>query len=426
MVSLRLRSRTPLILIGLLLLLQVLEPWHVWLHLLLALGGLLAVSYYWARQMRDQVTPRREMSRGWLFVGDRLEEQFQLENRSFLPLLWAEIVDHSTVPGYSANIVQVADGRSTRRWTTRGICLQRGAFTLGPWEVRTGDPFGLFTVRLLVTETSPVMVYPPVVRVPPLPVPVGRASGRSRTLRRGIETTTDASGVRDYQPGDPVHRVHWRSVARQDRWMVKEFDLEPSGDLWIVLDLQESVQAGEGEESTLEYGVILAASLLAHTLSENRAVGLMAFGQSFSFLMPARGPAQLWNGLRTLATLQSGKLPLQDVLGKMQPNVRPGTTLAIITPSTSPAWLGEVARLQARGVTAAAILLEAGSFGGQGMTERDEMNGLRQALARLRIPNLIIRQGHPFVPWLRPKRKRTVYRTLATGRVIAMEVSEEV
>ena len=60
--------------------------------------------------------------------------------------------------------------------------------------------------------------------------------------------------------------------------MVKEYDREPSGDLWICLDMDAAVQVGEGEESTEEYGVILAASSAAEWLRANRAVGLVAFG----------------------------------------------------------------------------------------------------------------------------------------------------
>ncbi|MBC7225033.1 MAG: hypothetical protein H5T59_12305, partial [Anaerolineae bacterium] len=70
------RSWVPVALVGVLHLLQLVEPWEVYLYLLLGLGGLLGVSYYWARQMRDGVALRREAPSGWLFVGDALEEVF--------------------------------------------------------------------------------------------------------------------------------------------------------------------------------------------------------------------------------------------------------------------------------------------------------------------------------------------------------------
>ncbi len=425
--SLRLRTWVPVALWGVLLVLQVLEPWDVYLYFLLGLGGLLAASYYWAREMRRKVSLRREMPTGWLFVGDTLEETFHLRNRSWLPVLWVEVVDRSDVPGYSASMVQAADGHETKRWKVRGTCTRRGAFRLGPWEARLGDPFGLFAVTLHYPEEVPLMVYPPVVRLPALTLPPGQATGRSGLARPGMEATTDAASVRDYLPGDSLRRVHWRSVARLGRWLVKEFDVEPSGDLWIVLDLDSSVQAGEGEESTLEYGVVLAASLLALTLADRRAAGLVAFGEKRDFLMPSLVPEQLAQALRMLAGARPGPVPLQQVLRKVQPNIRRGTAVALITPSTSSDWLAEVARLRKRQGAATAILLDAASFGDSPSDAAPEgLLGLRQALAMLGVPSFVVSRGYPFVPWLRRKRRRTVYRTLATGRVIPVDVVEEV
>lgn len=425
--SLRLRTWVPVVLWGVLLVLQVLEPWDVYLYFLLGLGGLLGASYYWAREMRQKVSLRREMPTGWLFVGDTLEEIFHLTNRSWLPVLWAEVVDHSDVPGYCASVVQAADGHGSRRWKARGTCTRRGAFRLGPWEVRLGDPFGLFEVTLRYPEEAPLMVYPPVVRLPSLTLPPGQAAGRSGLARPGVEATTDAASVRDYLPGDSLRRVHWRSVARLGRWVVKEFDVEPSGDLWIVLDLDSSVQAGEGEESTLEYGVVLAASLLALTLADRRAAGLVAFGEEADFLMPSLVPEQLAQALRILAQARPGPTPLQEVLRKMQPNIRRGTAVALITPSVSSEWLAEVARLRQREVAATAILLDTASFrDSQAETPPKGLLGLRQALAMLGVPSFVISRGYPFIPWLRRRRRRTVYRALATGRVIPVDVVEEV
>lgn len=424
--TLQVRSWVPVALVGLLLLLQLVEPWEVYLYLLLGLGGLLGVAYYWARQMRDGVSLRREAPSGWLFVGDTLEEVFHLTNRSWLPVLWVEVVDHSDVPGYTASIVQGADGHAVKRWRTRGVCQRRGAFHLGPWEARLGDPFGLFAVTLRFPEEVPVAVYPPVVRLPSLALPRGGAEGRSGVLRAARTTTTDASSVRDYLPGDSLRRIHWRSVARLDRWVVKEYDVEPSGDLWVVLDLERGVQVGEGEESTLEYGVVLAASLVALTLADHRAAGLVAFGERPAFLMPSQAPEQLAQVLRLLAQARAGAFPLKEVLRCMQGNIRRGTAVALVTPSLAPDWLGEVARLRQRDVTVTAILLDATSFGdARAVAGGQPLLGLRQTLARVGVPSFVVTKGYPFVPWLRRRRRRTVYKALATGRVIPVEVVEE-
>ncbi len=278
-------------LVALFVVLQIITPSRAWIALILSLGGTLAAGYYWARQMAGNVTLTREQHYNWVHVGDLLEERFTLINSSPLPVVWVEVDDRSDLPDYTARSVRSAGGHQTLEWRIEGICRRRGLFTLGPWQAHISDPFGLFLVTFDYPETRSILIYPPVVHLPTLPLPRGAATGTGRTSRRALDVTTNAAGVRQYAQGDSLNRIHWPTTARLDRLMVKTFDLEPSGDLWIVLDLDAAVQAGDGEESTEEYGVILAASLADKTLRENRAVGLAAYGRRRPSQTPMRIPS---------------------------------------------------------------------------------------------------------------------------------------
>src|SRR5690606_29025177 len=88
-----------------------------------------------------------------------------------------------------------------------------------------------------------------------------------------------AATVSEYRPGDSLRHVHWMSTARRGRMMVKELEIEPSGNVWVVLDLDQRVQQGSGPMGTLEHGIVVAASLAADLLSgrDQRAVGLLAY-----------------------------------------------------------------------------------------------------------------------------------------------------
>ena len=101
-IAIQLRSRWIWGPIVLLFVLQMVIPSRAWVALLVGLGGSLGLGYYWARQMSEKMTITREQYYGWAHVGDLLEEQFTLQNGSFLPVLWVEIDDHSTLPGYTA------------------------------------------------------------------------------------------------------------------------------------------------------------------------------------------------------------------------------------------------------------------------------------------------------------------------------------
>ena len=115
-------------------------------------------------------------------------------------------------------------------------------------------------------------------------------------------STPNVSSVRDYRPGDAFNRIHWPTSARTNRLMVREFELDPTADVWIVLDLNADVHAGSGLESTEEYAVTAAASLARHLLDQGRAVGLV----SQTATLPAdRGPRQVERILEVLALVRA-------------------------------------------------------------------------------------------------------------------------
>src|SRR5207247_206785 len=80
-------------------------------------------------------------------------------------------------------------------------------------------------------------------------------------------------GIREYQPGDAMNRIHWPSSVRHRRLHVKEFELDKTADLWLYLDLDERWHSGEGEDSSEERCVTVAASVVAKALREHRNVG---------------------------------------------------------------------------------------------------------------------------------------------------------
>jgi uncharacterized protein (DUF58 family) len=435
--SIRLRSKWLLALLAIPFLLEWIVPHRAWVATFLGLGGALGLAYLWARQLARKLGLSREQRYGWVHVGDVLEERFTLTNDALLPALWAEIDDRSDLPGYSARSVRSAGSQQTIRWRTQGVCRQRGLFTLGPWQVHTGDPFGFFQVTLTYPQSQSILIYPPVVHLPTIQLPRGAATGAGRTSRRAVELTTNASGVRAYTPGDSINRIHWRTTAHHDHLMVKTFDLEPSGDLWIVLDMDAAVQAGEGEESTEEYGVILASSLADRMLRQNRAVGLVAYGTISTvqapeprplpiLVQPQKGKAQQWRILQALATVRAGgRWPLARVLAEMDHNLGRGMTLAVITPSCDPAWTAGLLPPMRRGVAPTVLLLDATSFvvQGQEVEERNSLEAIAGLLAELGVSSHRISRGMPFRPIVEHERSGPPQlRVLSgTGRVIVVD-----
>jgi uncharacterized protein (DUF58 family) len=291
------------------------------------------------------------------------------------------------------------------------------------------DPFGFFEVTHQHSSTTTIMVYPRASYLPDLELPRGRASGRASSTERAATETITVGGLRDYVPGDNLRRIHWRATARHDRLMVREFDREPSGDLWLIVDMDAAVQGGKGAEATQEYAVILAASLAAQFVreGERRAVGLVASGRNPVLLAPGRGQAQLWRILRALAEVEPGSgRSLDAVLDDFGRSLGSGRTLVVITPSQAPAWVGSLLGLMTHDNAPAVLLIDGPTFDPPYGTP-EGVAGIRSLLDSLRIPHYVMSQGFPFRPVERIRRTRTELRTLgATGRVIEVSVEEEV
>jgi uncharacterized protein (DUF58 family) len=426
---LRPASYLPFIAWGLLLFMQLISPARAWSWLLVGLGTLLGISYWWARNLRDQVTLSRQVVGTWVVAGDQLREEFTLTNLGRVPALWAQVCDHSAVPGYHADRVESAGPGTERRWTYAGVCERRGVFRLGPWDLRMADPFGFFEVTQHYASTTTIMVYPRASHLPELDFPRGRTTGRTTTSERSLLETINVGGLRDFVAGDSLRRVHWKASARHDRLMVREFDREPTGDLWLVLDMDAAVQAGRGAEATQEYAVVLAASLAAQFLreGERRAVGLLTSGQTPVLLSPGHGQAQLWRILQALAEAEPAPdRPLSRVLDDFARTLGSGRTLVLITPSQDPAWVGSLLGVIERGNAPAVLLLDSTTFDPPRGTS-EALSGIRGLLVAQRIQNYVVAQGFPFRPLERIRRQRRELRTLSgTGRVIEVSVEEEV
>ncbi|MGQ9767645.1 MAG: DUF58 domain-containing protein [Anaerolineae bacterium] len=426
---LRIATPWPFVAWAALLVMQIISPGQAWSWPLVGLGVLIALAYVYARALRDGVTGRRQTLGTWVIAGDRLLERFTLTNNSSLPVLWARVVDASDVPGYRVDRVETVSASGQREWTAAGVCQRRGVFRLGPWALELADPAGFFRVEQRYPATTTIMVYPRAAFLPPIELPRGRAAGRASSSQRAVEETVLVGSARQYVPGDPLRHIAWRSTARHDALMVREFDREPSGDLWLVVDLDAGVQAGRDAEATQEYAVILAASLAARFLrqGERRAVGLLASGRNTVLLPPGRGQAQLWRILQALAEAEPAPgMPLEKLLQQAGPSLGSGRTLVVLTPAQDPGWVAQLLPLMRRGNAPTAVLLDATTFDPPA-GDVLRLAGLRRLLAEQRIPSTVVAQGFPFQPVERFRRRREEMKVLAgTGRVIPVQVEEEV
>lgn len=329
------------------------------------LALVIVLSWLWTYFNVRDLDVEREGPEARANIGDVIRERITVRNRGVIPKPWLEIVDSSTLPGHEASMAINLPAREKRSWRIQTTCTQRGRFTLGPLTIVASDPVGLFRRERQLSGRGTLLVYPNTVPLPNFSLPGGELSGESRVKSRTHAVTPNASGIREYNPGDSLNRIHWLSSARTGRMMVKEFELDPSSEVWLVLDMEQAVQAGTGQESTEEYGVTIAASIARRLVESNRSVGLIAYGEYHELVHTDRGDRQIQKLLESLALVRAtGHVPLAEVIAAESTRFGRNSTLVVITPSTAEAWTHSLQHQTHRGVRAMAIVLEAATFGG--------------------------------------------------------------
>jgi uncharacterized protein (DUF58 family) len=422
------RARLVTILFALSLTSALITGHDVYFNLSYMLGGLLIVSFIWSRFALQGVVVERTPWTNRAQVGRHFIERFMLANNSKIPKVWVETRDLSDLPGYKITTVTVWLGfrgpsqrgahsavtvtlglypHQARDWTIRTLCTQRGRFQLGPLTIRSSDPFGLFPSEKRLPTRQNIVVLPMTVPIGYFPLPSGRLPGGEALRRRTHQITPNASTVREYVPGDSLSRIHWKSTARRRELMVKEFELDPLAEIWIILDAyrdiqferptqaeEEVVQLGQPYRlppSTFEYAVATAASLALHFMERNRAIGLVSYGQMRNVIQPETGTAHQSRLLESLAVVEpEGEYPLEDLLKIESPRIPQGATVILITSSGTESMISGMRQMMHAGKQPVLLLIEPSSFGGS-----ENTLAASQAARRSNIPVREIRYGEP-------------------------------
>lgn len=387
--------------------LSQLNQWSILDKVFFALVGILLVAWLWSRVSLRGLVLTRDTRTDRAQVGQPLVERVRIENRSKLSKLWVEVADQSDLPGHRVSRVVYLGPHDSNRWRVETICARRGRFRIGPIALRSGDPFGLFPAETVVPQTGELLVYPATVDLSAFALPVGELPGGSANQRRTPFITPNASGVREYFAGDAFNRISWTATARAGKLMVKEFELDPTADIWIALDLNAGVQAGArpisafpnfsgGEvplsfwlDSTEEYGVTIAASIARHFLNQNRNVGIIANAHRHISIPTDRGGRQMLKILEQLAVARAdGTTPFGEMLMAEGGQFTRNSTVIAISPSTDEEWVQALIGIVSRRVQAVAITLEPSTFGSAG-TSLFIVSGL----ASVGIPTYLVKYG---------------------------------
>jgi uncharacterized protein (DUF58 family) len=248
--------------------------------------GVIIISWVLVNGWSTNLSATREMSRKRLKIGDSAAIVIVLENKSWIPVPWLLVEDllprralmfsppNLQLSGRRLQLVSFR-GRARKTITYQLKCNNRGYYQLGPLVAETGDVFGLYRRYRVLSEPSFLLVMPEVIPLEGFDIASRRPIGEVLMSHRLFEDPKRIEGVRDYQSGDPLNRVHWKSTARTGTLQSKLYEPSTVAGATLLIDFHEQSFPADGEPVRSELVVTAAASIAGAIFSMGQQVGLV-------------------------------------------------------------------------------------------------------------------------------------------------------
>lgn len=238
-----------------------------------------SITYTMLKNVRiTRRTPVRGM------VGELLSVEVDLQNTMPIMSTWMmsvrDEIAFDSDRWFPAILFTRVPPHSTQTGHYQVRFMHRGRHRFGPLHLASRFPLGLVERGMTVRETGEMLIYPR----------IGRLSPRWKQQLVGaselIETPQPRLGVfedeyhhlREYRPGDNPRAIHWRSSARRNALIVREYQQNREHHMLVVIDLAETSPGRSSSDPRIEQVLSVSATLCAEHRRECRGAFLTVLG----------------------------------------------------------------------------------------------------------------------------------------------------
>jgi uncharacterized protein (DUF58 family) len=281
---------------------------------------------------------------GGISAGDLLQVEFVATNRRRRLPSWALTIDdrirREGAPESEAiirarTLIPCVMPGATAKQSYRGRVMRRGKYVFGPLRVSTRFPFGLVRGSIVLSQEQSFLVAPRLGRLTPLWQRLQQSSdlGTSNVARRQGLLEGDFYGLRDWRQGDSRRWIHWRTTARRQSPVVRQFEQQRNQDLVLIVELWQPERPTSTDLDNVELAISFAASIVADLCRRGgRTLWVATAAQSPQF---TSGPASLAltrEVMDTLAVAEATSLDrLPGSVAKALEVARPGANAILIS-----------------------------------------------------------------------------------------------
>ncbi|WP_189022954.1 DUF58 domain-containing protein [Paenibacillus albidus] len=264
--------------------------------ILSTLALLMVLTVIYQRSALRHVSYKRYFSEQAVFEGDRLEMVEEIVNAKLLPLPWLRL-ESSIARGLEFGIQEnlgISTGEIYQNHVSmfflkpyRHIkrrhsvsCNKRGFYRLESVTMTTGDLFGLARKVKTFPLQLELLVYPGLLDIGNLPLPVHSWLGELPVKRWMVEDPFLTAGIREYSAGDSMGLINWKATARTGVMQVHKKDYSADTRLVICLNVEisESMWRNVTDVQRIEQGIRYAATVAEYALLHGIETGFICNG----------------------------------------------------------------------------------------------------------------------------------------------------
>ncbi|MCH8828049.1 MAG: DUF58 domain-containing protein [Planctomycetes bacterium] len=290
-----------------------------------------------------RIRVRREVPER-MMAGDRITVQLVIENDKRRLSSWLmDVADRIRGQGE-----ELTTGVMFTRVPPRGQCrgryelrlMQRGRYIFGPISASTRFPLGFVERGLDFPQTDEILVYPRLGRLLPAFEQVQSTDSELAHRQQPQVSVYDDEfhRLRSFRWGDNPRAIHWRTSARRNELMVREYQQTWERDLTILLDLRRPKNAADADWERVELAVSFAATVAVEQMRNSRdsRILLVTSGMTGTHWQGRAGPAGFESLLEYLALIQPGTSSAANSFDKLA-DLHPSTGARTILITTGDA-----------------------------------------------------------------------------------------
>ncbi len=342
----------------------------------IGLGGAALAAGAWVRLAARPSSVERRTARAEHVEGDDVRVHVTAELTAGLRPLGLTLTERLGRLGEQRAELHVEGRRASGRYALYGV--PRGRYRFDSATIALEDPFGLARAEDPLPAGGALLVYPRLVELDGLFSESGRQGHHGRRLLLRRPAGFEVHGVRDYQEGESLRRVHWPSTAKRGRLMVKDLEDAPRDELAVLLDAQAGGVTGGRSDSSFDAQVRAAGSILL-SLARSGRRSLLVVNAATPVVQRVASLDGDWQAAYdTLAASEpNGAAPLAALLAGDAGPVGRAVEIVAVTAALPPALVERLCQRAAGGRRTSLVYVDAPSFAGV------TADGVRTTLLRL-------------------------------------------